>query len=247
MSETFKVKVGEFEGPLTLLLELVESQKLPISQVSLARVADDFVAHVRSQQDSSMGSLADFLITASTLMLIKSFSLLPTLKLTESESESVGDLERRLKLYQIIRDLALKLKSEFGAHPIFFAESRRSEVVIFSPTAEITPANLLGVMKNLLVSLPQTQASLPRATVRKVMSLEEMITDLAGRVEKALKMSFSQFVKDQSSDWRQEKVNIIVSFLALLELCKQGRVEVEQGEHFKEISIETKSTSTPRY
>ena len=247
MTADFKVKVGEFEGPLPLLLELVESEKLPISQVSLAKVADDFVAHVRSHEDSSMGSLADFLITASTLMLIKSFSLLPTLKLTESESESVSDLERRLKLYQIIRDLAQKLQGELGAHPVFFAESRRSEVVIFSPTAEITPANLLNIMKNLLVSLPQAESSLPRATVRKVMSLEEMITDLASRVEKALKMSFSQFVKDQSSDWREEKVNIILSFLALLELCKQGRVEVEQGGHFKEINIETKSTGTPRY
>ena len=100
VTDTFSVRVGEFEGPLPLLLELVEKQKLSISQVSLAQVADNFLDYVRQLDQPGMGTLAEFLVVASTLMLIKSISLLPSLALTASESEDVSDLERRLKLFR---------------------------------------------------------------------------------------------------------------------------------------------------
>ncbi len=242
MESQFKFKVGEFEGPLPLLLELVEKRQLPISQVSLATVADNFLDYVRGLGEPSLASLADFLVIASTLMLIKSFSLLPTLALNESEKEDIGDLEKRLKLYQIIHDLAVNLNNTFARAPIFFPELRKEEKIIFSPTAEITRANLLVEIKHLLETLPIPTPPLLHVTVKKIMSLEEMIRDLATRVQIALKMSFKDFVKD-----KKDKVSIIVGFLALLELCKQGTVEVEQSEHFKDIHIETRSTEIPRY
>lgn len=242
MSEEFAVKVGEFEGPLPLLLELVEKRQLPVSQVSLAQVADDFLNYVKKRELPTMAMLAEFLVVASTLMLIKSISLLPSLALSESESGDINELERRLKLYQVIRQAALTLGDQFGKRPIFFPPLRPSETIIFLPSAELTIPNLLTTMKNLLATLPATAAPLPRATVKKIISLEEMIKDLTSRVQTALRMSFSDFIKD-----KKEKVNIIVGFLALLELCKQGLVEVEQTDHFNEIKIETKISSIPRY
>lgn len=241
-TESFAVKVGEFEGPLPLLLELVEKRQLPISQVSLAQVADSFLDYVRQLKQPSMAELAEFIVVASTLMLIKSISLLPAAAFEEREGKEIGDLERRLKLYQMIRDAALALKERFGKQLIFYQESRRAETVIFSPTAEITVANLLAVMKNLIQSLPPLNQTLPRATIKKIISLEEMIKDLTSRVQTALRMNFSDFIND-----KKEKVNIIIGFLALLELCKQGLVEVKQGDHFDEIRIQTKMAEIPRY
>ena len=247
MPDTFSVKVGEFEGPLPLLLDLVEKRQLPISQVSLAEVAENFLDYLRQLNEPSTAVLAEFLVVASTLMLIKSASLLPSLALSESESQEIGDLEERLKLYRMIHQAALGLQARFGRRPIFYTEARRQETVVFSPTSEISSANLLTVMKNLIRSLPPFAETLPRLAVKKMISLEEMITELTGRVQTALRISFSDFIVHKSADWRKEKTNVIISFLALLELCKRGLVEVRQGKHFAEINIETKITETPRY
>lgn len=247
MTEQFAVRVEEFEGPLPLLLELVEKRQLAINRVSLAQVADDFLNYVKKRESPTMAMLAEFLVVASTLMLIKSISLLPSLAPSESESGDINELERRLKLYQMIRQAALTLEGQFGKQPIFFPPSRRTETIIFSPSAELTIPNLLTSMKNLLATLPVSAASLPRAAVKKIISLEEMIKDLISRVQMALRMNFSEFIKGQSASWRKEKINIIVSFLALLELCKQGAIEVDQTDHFQEINIEIKQTGIPRY
>ncbi|MBI2097339.1 MAG: segregation/condensation protein A [Candidatus Vogelbacteria bacterium] len=242
MTEPFAVRVDEFEGPLPLLLELVEKRQLAINRVSLAQVADDFLNYVKERESPTMAILAEFLVVASTLMLIKSISLLPSLTVDESESGDINELERRLQLYQVIRQAALALGGQFGQRPIFFPSPRRSETVIFSPSAELTTSNLLAAMKNLLAALPVNTASLPRATVKKIMSLEEMVKNLTSRVQTALQMNFSEFIRD-----KKEKINIIVGFLALLELCKQGLVEVEQKDHFDEIKIESKQAGIPRY
>lgn len=247
MTDVFSLKLDEFEGPLPLLLELVEKRQLSISQISLAQVADDFLHYVNRLGEPTKTTLAEFIVIASTLMLIKSISLLPNLTLEAGENQEIGELERRLKLYQIIRQTALEIKSCFGRQMIFYPESRRSEAIVFSPTAEMTTANLLATMKSLIQSLPAAAANLPRVTMRKIVSLEETIKDLTSRVQNALRMNFSDFVKNQSADWQKEKVNIIVSFLALLELCKRGVVEAEQRSHFSEIKMETKMAAVPRY
>ena len=153
MTKTFTVTVGEFEGPLPLLLELIEKRQLSINQVSLAQVADSFIDHVRQLKQSSLAELAEFIVMASTLMLIKSISLLPMLPLEAEETEGIDDLRRRLELYQLIRDRALVLRDRFNTQPIFYSESRRQETV-FSPTVEITVVNLLAAMKSLIQSLP---------------------------------------------------------------------------------------------
>jgi len=84
--------------------------------------------------------------------------------------------------------------------------------------------------------------ALPKLTVKKILSIEEMIGDLTTRISSQLKMSFSQFTADKA-----EKVNIIVSFLAMLELVKQGVLHATQSQHFADIEMETKQVGIPTY
>src|SRR4051812_32375972 len=100
----FLVKHEQFEGPLDLLLSLIEKRKLFINDISLAKVADDFINHIKNFEQFPIGESANFILIASTLLLIKSKSLLPTLQLTEEEQGSIEDLETRLKIYQRIKD-----------------------------------------------------------------------------------------------------------------------------------------------
>ena len=241
MPDDFKVKVGEFEGPMELLLNLIEEKKLHISQVSLATVADGFIDHLRLVDGENKKEMADFVLVASTLMLIKSLSLLPSLATTPEEEESMADLERRLRLYQRTRELAEQVKARFGAQVIFAREPAKTITPVFAPTHEMTLSNLVVVLKNLIQNFPKLE-KLPEVVVKKVLSLEEAITDLTKRVQSALKMSFSSFVKDKA-----DKVNIIVIFLGMLELVKQGIVAVEQQTHFADINLESAETGVPKY
>ncbi|HRZ30208.1 MAG TPA: segregation/condensation protein A [Candidatus Paceibacterota bacterium] len=256
MSENFQVKVGEFEGPLDLLLNLIEKRKLHISQVSLAQVADDYIGYLKTEEGGqSMGAMANFIMVASTLMLIKSLALLPGLQINEEEKNDISNLEDRLKQLQRIRELSLYVKEKFGERIIFLptrplgglSRSGGKKIVVFSPTQEITIPNLVNAIKDLLKNLPKPEI-IPEKIIKKVISLEEVISDLANRVSRAMKMSFNDFVNGLPTQaGKAEKVNIIVSFLGMLELVKQGAIEIEQKAHFADINMETKTVGIPRY
>ncbi len=228
----FAVKNEKFEGPLELLLDLIEKRKFFINDISLAKVADDYVAYVKTVGDFPLSESAQFVLIASTLLLIKSKSLLPSLELSEDEKGNIADLERRLALYKIYRERAAALRSVFGKK-ILFAREERKIIPVFSPDASMKLTGIFESMRAVLANLPQKQF-LPKAVVDKVISLEEMISNLTNRITAGLKMSFKDFAKD-----KEGRINIIVSFLAMLELVKQGVIRVVQERHFDDIVMET--------
>jgi segregation and condensation protein A len=242
MSENqFKIKTETFEGPIDLLLNLIEKRKLMINEISLAKVTDDFIAYLQSREVYSIKDTSEFLVVASTLLLIKSRSLIPSLNLTEEEKTDMRDLELKLKIYKKIKDLSTQIKNNFGKHILFFPNTRKSEPV-FSPDALMTKENISAAIFDVIKNLPKFEIK-PQVKVAKVISLEEMITNLTDRVKSSLKMSF----KDFSGMGKAEKVNVIVSFLAMLELVKQGIIEVNQKEKFDDIHMETKHVGVPSY
>ena len=137
MSE-FVVKTEKFEGPIELLLEMIETRKLPINDISLSEVADDFLDYLKEGGVLSLEETANFVVIASTLLLIKSASLLPGFQLTAEEEENVSDLKRRLAIYQIIKEVAGQIKASYGRAVIFFREDQAGErISVFSPSENI--------------------------------------------------------------------------------------------------------------
>jgi segregation and condensation protein A len=239
----FTVKQQAFEGPLDLLLDLIEKRKLFISDIALAKVTDDFIEHVRQFENLPMAESAHFILVASTLLLIKSKSLLPQLALTEEEQGDIMDLETRLKIYKRIKDASKGIGQLFGKEVIFGTSQSRPFTPVFAPAPEFSLEKALFTLKDLVKRLPKPEASLPKITVRKIMSIEDMIGNLTTRITSQLRMSFNQF----TADHRHEKVNVIVSFLAMLELVKQGVLHVSQSNHFADIEMETKQVGVPTY
>ncbi|HRH22515.1 MAG TPA: ScpA family protein [Candidatus Paceibacterota bacterium] len=237
----YKVQTHVFEGPLELLLDLIEKRKFFINDVSLAKVADDYIEYVKKLGDFPVAESAQFVLIASTLLLIKSKSLLPTLPLTQEEEGNIRDLEDRLKIYQRMRELSLHVKVRFGEH-ILFERGDRPVTPVFSPDESMTLENIKKSIFTILLSLPKKEF-LPQAIVQKVMSLEHMIENLTERVSSSIKMSFRDFAKVG----KEHKVNVIVGFLAMLELVKQGVITVTQEKHFDDIHMESESVGIPRY
>ena len=241
MSNSFTIKTEVFEGPLDLLLTLVEKRKLFINDISLAKVTDDFISYLQNREVYSIKDASEFLVIASTLLLIKSKSLLPMLDLTEEEKTDIYDLELKLKIYKKIKELSIHIKSSFGKNMLFFPNARKFEPV-FSPDASMNKENISKAIFEVIKNLPKFEKK-PQIKVEKVVSLEDMIKNLTERVKISMKMSF----KDFSGMGKADKVNVIVSFLAMLELVKQGIIEVNQREKFEDIHMETKSVGVPSY
>lgn len=242
MNPDFQIKTEVFEGPLELLLDLVEKRKLFINEISLAQVADDYIAHLRQFEKMPVDFVSNFLIVASTLILIKSKSLLPTLDLTPEETQDIGELERRLIEYQKIRELSVHVKEKFGANVSFPKGQSREREIVFTPSEEITTQSIFTAICDMIAHFPK-KVSLPKVVVKKVISLEDMMDRLATRITGSLRMSFREF----AGVGKEEKVNVIVSFLAMLELVKQGMIAVNQAANGEDIQIETKVLETPNY
>lgn len=233
----FIVKTQKFEGPIELLLELIEERRLDINEVSLAEVAESFIEHVKAMEELPIAHTANFILIASTLLLIKSMSLLPGFELTQEEKQSVDELKERLQIYRDTKAKSRHIAERFGKNIIFEREGTEAQM-IFAPPADLGLLSILSAIKAVIHNLPKKEF-IPRAIVRKVVSLEEMIINLAERIKKQLKMKFSEF----SGRGKAEKIKVIVSFLAMLELVKQGAILVRQHSHFTDIDIESQEPS----
>ena len=242
MPEDFKVRVGEFEGPLELVLDLIEKRKMHISDVSLSQVADEFIEYIKSFEEFPIADSADFILVASTLLLIKSKSLLPNLQLTEEEQGSIEDLENRLASYKKYKELTVGIGKMFGNF-LYFAEEKKRVSVGFFPTSDISLLSIKNALLEVLQNMPAKIEELPKVVVEKIISLEEMIGNLSERIKTSLRTSFSDF----AGVGKAEKINIIVSFLAMLELVKRGMVRVSQDKHFEDIQIEGENVGVPSY
>lgn len=236
----FTVRTEAFEGPLELILDLIERRKLLVNELSLATITDEFISYVKGNDSFPLEDATQFLNVAATLLLIKSRSLLPELELTQEEEQDVDALQRRLKLYEQAREAAKALSQVFGSVSMAPRGERAPEVA-FAPSGDLTLTELQQALTDLLTRL-EKEPQLPEVRIRPLVSIEEMMDTLRTRVERAFSISFKEFTGDKG-----EKVEVIVSFLALLELVKQGSVDAVQHGHFGDIKIEHTGSSVPRY
>jgi len=240
-TQSYTVRTDAYEGPLELLLDLIEKRKLHVNELSLSQVTDDFIAHVRGQAEFPIEETANFISVAATLLLIKSKSLIPELALSEDEEEDVEDLKRRLLMYEKAREGAKALSQIFGRR-VLVARGERAPEPMFAPSRDLTLEVIEAALRNALIQVEAQQEELPEVRVKPLVTIEEMMDQLTARVQSALAISFKEFSGDA-----REKVEVIVSFLALLELVKQGVVDAAQHDHFADIKITNTAPTTPKY
>ncbi len=238
----FHIETDAYQGPFNLVLDLIEKRKLLVSDLSLATITDGFIEHVRKQDTFPVEETAYFIGIAATLILIKSKSLIPELVLTDEEFDDVKELKTRLELYEKIRNISKVLKDSFG-NVVLVNRGYKQPEVIFTPSNDLTSDNVLNAVANMLFLRNDTKEKLSEVRVKPVISIEEMMETLAKRVRNSLSTSFNDF----SGYGKEEKINVVVSFLALLELVKQGAVEVSQYDNFDDIHISNNTVSLPNY
>lgn len=236
----YTVRQEKFEGPLELLLELIQARELSINEISLARVTDEFIAHFRGLEERGEAGpevLSEFLVVAATLLLIKSRSLLPGFALAPEEEASIQELESRLAEYQRVKELAAELaRLAAGGPKSFSREAYAGERPAFRPPTNVSPKLLASAFRALLSAIPKAR-ELAQESIRKVVSLEEKIRELEALLRERVERAFSELVAGA-----KEKVEVIVSFLAILELARQRLVNLHQTKPFAEIIIRRNNT-----
>ncbi len=239
----YQVKLEKFEGPLDLLLQLIEKEDLDINQIALAKIADEFVQYVNQSSGIPLDELADFLLVASKLIYIKSKSLLPYLVWGDEEDEAAG-LEDQLKLYKSFLDASKKIENLIKDKNYFYARERIVIPKGFYPpplrrgsagqTQKVTAEKLKEVFADILRVITPF-INIQKKIKENVVSIRQKIDDLKTRIGEKAKMGFRDFVASAKN-----KTEVIVSFLALLELIKQKIVSAEQEELFSDITINKK-------
>ena len=217
---------------MELLLELIEKEELNITELSLSKVADEYLEYIKNNQDINLGNLADFLSVASKLILIKSRALLPMLKFTDEEEEEIEDLARQLEEYKKFKIISQKIGAIAGLGKISYSRESWSGVKsIFYPPENFNIFDFKKYFQLVLAEIPLIE-KLEQEVVNEVVTLEEKINDLENFLRAKIESSFSELVGQA-----QNKIDVIISFLAVLEMIKQRIIRVEQKKIFSEIRL----------
>lgn len=230
----FNIRLEKFEGPLDLLLKLIEEQKLDIASVSIAKVADDYLEYIRGEENISLENLSEFVNVASKIILIKSKNILPSLEITPEEEREIEDLEEQLRLYKKFKDAGIKIGGFLKVSRNAFSRDYLMGVSsVFAPPKNVNAFDLKKYFSRIIdqIVLPE---KIPEEAVREIITLEDKISELQETLKKRIEMSFSE-LNSSSSD----RIDVIVSFLAMLELVKQRIISAEQDEMFSEIKIKS--------
>lgn len=224
------VKIEQFEGPLDLLLQLIEQEELSITEVSLAKVTEDYLTTIRGAQEIHPEELADFLVVAAKLILIKSQQLLPGLVDVEDEGPS---LEAQLRLYREFVEAAKIIDGMLRTHRVMYGRPKPliERVPKFSPPPNLTKEMLADSFKEVIQSL-EPLFKLPQAAIERAVSIQEKMTRIRTMIFDQAAIRFDEILKDAKS-----KTEIIVSFLAVLELVKQRILDVKQEALFHDITL----------
>jgi segregation and condensation protein A len=223
-----ELHLESFDGPLELLLLLIEQRRLPITQVSLAQVADKYLAQVHAQPAIDPNLLADFLVIAGKLLLLKSRALLLTEEPDPEMEEVASDLAERLATYRIFRAAAEALRELEQRGARMYPTMREPAIsTARPPLIDLEPGVLLAVWRRFLEAPGAGQIELPAVTRASVDQRRAVILDALRR---APSVSFRSLAGETVDA-------VVATFLAVLELFRRGQIGVHQPTHFGDLTL----------
>ena len=231
MGHQIKLQQHQFEGPLDLLLSLIEEQKLDITKIALAQVTEQFLAYIKQLEHIDPTVLADYLSIAARLLVIKSKAILPTLEIEDEDEEIGSDLTEKLLLYKQFKEVSKYLKQLDSGKQSFTRQLIFSERISFLPDPSLTSESLHKSILEVLQGLKELD-NLPKAKIKEAISIQEKIDQLQLLITNQIETKLSDLLSSAKN-----KSEVIVTFLALLELTKQSILTVEQEKLFTDITI----------
>ena len=224
-----QVQVATFSGPLDLLLQLIEQQELDVSKISLAKVTEQYITALQQLTELPIDELADFLVVAAKLLLIKSRLMIPDQVV---EDEGGLDLESQLKMYQAFVEASKVVGKLYNRHKVSYArESWRVIEPIFNPPEGVTVDTMRELIAEVLRELEPIMR-LPQTVMIRTINIRQKIEDIKQQLLSGQHASFHSLLQQSSS-----RTDVIVTFLAMLELVKLRTVSLTQDELYADVRI----------
>lgn len=227
-----QIQLEQFEGPLDLLLKLIEKNKLQVTEISLAKITDQYLSYIEEGENIASTEVADFLLIASKLIYLKSKYLLPDFDL--EDEEDAGSLEQQLKIYRQYYEASKLVEKQFADMSQYsYARVNPYKLPIeegFSEPVGLVLSDMKEVFENVLAKI-QNVVNLPKLIIAKAVSISEKIRDLQNIIRDNVRVSFNKMFR------KKDKIDTVVNFLAMLELIKRREIEVEQDSLFSDLSI----------
>lgn len=234
---SYEVKLPVFEGPLGLLLHLIEREELDITTISLAQVTDQYLEYISQMEEREVAHLVDFLVVASKLLLIKSCLLLPTppVVVEEEEEADMGeDLVRQLIEYKKFKQIASLLLERDKQDLHAYVRIGTPTVTGSNKTLDMSGVSLDALVRAARQALkimppePPVSQVIPPLTI----SMQDKINLIKTGLEQRGEISFEEAIAGARSH-----VEVIVTFLAMLELIKAGFLSAQQEQLFGSIIL----------
>lgn len=231
---SYTIDTPVYQGPLDILLQLIENAELDITTISLAQVTDQYLKHLKKLQDLPPDEISAFLVIAAKLIQIKSEALLPRQISSREEVIDIGnELARQLiayKRYKEIADLLAERKDQ-GYQTYIRLSSRLLE------TNEQIDLGGFGINELFALAYRVFQKEIDRKSINTVVerpqiTIRDKITQISERFRDTEELTFSDFLGPVYS-----RIDVVISFLALLELIKGNFVQVVQAELFDDIKM----------
>jgi segregation and condensation protein A len=231
----YQFKLQDFEGPLELLLTLITNSKLNIDEISLAEITDEYLEYIDDNENLSIDEIADFLVVAAKLLYIKSKLILPE-AMNFVDDEDSADLEKQLKIYKEYYEARKIIKKILNQEN--FTYSRTTPLIKikakFRPPKNIVVEDLEAKFRKIISSVKPVTEKPNKKTIDKTINIREKINHIKNLISNCSNLDFSELVKN-----KENKTEIIVCFLAMLELIKQKTINVDQGSMFEKMTINT--------
>lgn len=232
----FTLKLERYEGPYTKLLELIEQKKLSITEITLVSVADEYIAFIKTIDQKNLIDISQFIVVASTLMLMKAKSLIPGVIYTEEEEKQVHDLEHKLELYAMVSAAASEIRSVYMKTPLHTREHITYKGgVVFVPDTRVDIAMLQSIAHLTLASFV-TPKQLVKVAVEQALRIENVIEKLLDRVRTMQSVTLQSLASGAETIQERKKL-LIVNFIAMLELLRSGSINVQQNADGGDIHI----------
>ncbi|MCD8108489.1 MAG: segregation/condensation protein A [Clostridiales bacterium] len=239
------VKLEVFEGPLDLLLHLLDKNKVSIYDIPIVEITDQYLDYIRELQRRDLNVMSEFMVMAATLLDIKARWLLPGDTEEDEEEDPRAELTEQLLQYKIYKYMSQELKDmqlEAG-QKLYHRPAIPEEVREYEPPVDmdrLTEGLDLKILHDIFTSVMSRQERLVdpiRSKFGKIekeeISVEEKLSWMERYLDTHASFSFRDLLERQNS-----KVELVVTFLAVLELMKMGKVSVRQDDAFGEIYIE---------
>jgi segregation and condensation protein A len=233
----FRFALPNFEGPLDLLLHLIQAHEIDIFDIPIALITVKYLEHLEQMRELNLDIAGEFFVMAATLAHIKSRMLLPKPEPLPEEPQEQADpraeLVRRLLAYQKYRDAAEKLaRRDLYERDVFGRRARPEPLPLEEGELGLAEVSVIKLVELLDRSLKRAQLVMPHEILAERISIGDAIQTIAERLRASEKVGFAELLAD-----RREATNIIVTFLALLEMAKLRMVRIFQEDVLGEIWV----------